>query len=125
VKTENELKTAGFTDSGKDRYLKSTKEYSDTLYAKSVALGDRDKADGMAREITHDHVRSAAHVIAASYGKEGNSRAALFCQIGEYIAAAGVGVGGGKLEEKWGIFMFGISLAIGTVLFVARNTNKV
>lgn len=124
MKTDIELKNAGFTDSGKVRYQKSATEYSDTLYAKSVALGDRDKGDGMPREVTHDHVRSAAHVIAASYGKEGNSRVGIFCQIGEYVSALGAGIGGGKLDESWGIFVFGISLTIGTILFVVRKTNK-
>jgi hypothetical protein len=124
VKTDADLKLQGFTESGIDRYKKSTTEYCDTLFSKSIALGDRDKAAGLPREVTHDHVKTSAHLIAASYGKAGNSRLCIVCQIGEYVCAATAGVGGGKLDHSWGVVLFGLSLVIGTILFVIRNTNK-
>ena len=125
MKTDSELDQAGFTESGKSRYKNTSIEYSDTLFTKAAALGDMDKAKGMPREVTHEHVRSATHAIASSFGKEGNSRAVVFCQVGEYVAAAGVGVGGGKLDQTWGIFLFGLSILIGIILFVSRNTGKI
>lgn len=124
MKTDDELRTKGFTDSGRDRYKRTAGDYCDALFAKAIALGEADKADGLAREVTHDHVKAAAHGIAGSYGKEGSSRLAVGCQIGEYICAATAGVGGNSLAEKWGIVLFGMSLVIGTVLFVIRNTKK-
>jgi hypothetical protein len=124
VKSDDELKAQGFTDSGRDRYKKTAGEYCDTLFAKAVALGDRDKADGLPREVTHDHVKAAAHVIADSYGKVSSSRLSVTCQIGEYVCAATAGVGGNNLTERWGIVAFGMSLTVGTILFVIRNTRK-
>jgi len=124
VKTDQELLEQGFTDSGRDRYKKTAGEYCDTLYTKSLALGDRDKADGFPREVTHDHVKAAAHVIASSYGKRGTSRLTVICQIGEYVCAIAAGVGGSNLSEKWGGIVFGTGLTIGIILFVVRNTRK-
>ncbi len=124
MKSDDQLKAEGFTDSGRDRYKKTAGEYCDALFTKAVALGDRDKADGLPREVTHDHVKASAHVIASSYGKEGSSRLSVICQIGEYVCAATAGVGGNNLAEQWGVVAFGTSLTVGTILFVVRNTKK-
>ena len=122
MKADLELEQAGFTDSGTTRYKNAVAAYYDELYRKSVALGDRDKAIDMPREVTHEHVRSAAAAIAVR-GREGQTTFQVWCQIGEYVCAALAGVGGGKLETSWGTALFGLSLAVGVVLFVTRNTK--
>lgn len=123
MKTDIELKNAGFTDSGITRYRNTEEAYCEELYKKALALGDRDKADDLPREVTHEHVRDAAHAI-ASKGSSGQSTAQVFCQVGEYLFTAAAGVGAGKLDEKWGIILFGVSLTLGVVLFVIRNTRR-
>lgn len=123
MRTDQELQAAGFTDSGATRYRVSAKAYCDELFAKAVALGDRDKASDAAREVTHEHVRSAAAVIAAK-GQNRNDSIQVWCQVGEYVCAATAGVGGGNLDQKWGVVMFGLSLTLGVVLFVVRNTRS-
>jgi len=122
MKTEKDLQDAGFTESGAKRYAATTSAYCEELFLKAVALGDRDKAADTNREVTHDHVRGAAAVLAVR-GRETQSKLQIICQIGEYVAAALAGVGGGRLDATWGIVMFGLSLAIGVVLFVIRNTG--
>ena len=122
MKTDQELEQNGFTDSGTTRYRNAVTAYCDELYAKAIALGDRDKAPDTPREVTHEHVRSAAAAIAIR-GREGQTTLQVWCQIGEYLCAALAGVGGGKLETSWGTALFGISLAVGVILFVTRNTR--
>lgn len=122
MKTDLELEQAGFTDSGTTRYKNAVTAYCDELFGKSVALGDRDKAADTPREVTHEHVRSAAAAIAIR-GRDGQTPLQVWCQIGEYVCAALAGVGGGKLDTSWGTVVFGLSLAVGVVLFVTRNTK--
>lgn len=123
MKSEDELRRVGFTQSGAKRYVAAATAYCEELFAKSIALGDRDKAPDTPREVTHDHVRGAAAVIAVR-GQDGQSTLQIWCQIGEYVCAALAGVGGGKLGQTWGVIMFGLSLTIGVVLFVTRNIRS-
>jgi hypothetical protein len=123
MKTDEELKDAGFTDSGTTRYKASAKAYCDELFAKAVALGDRDKASDAPREVTHEHVRGAAAVLAIR-GQDMQDATQIWCRIGEYICAASAGVGGGNLQQTWGVALFGLSLTVGVVLFVIRNTRS-
>lgn len=121
MKTDQELNSAGFTESGATRYKASAKAYCDELFAKAVALGDRDKASDASREVTHEHVRGAAAVLAIR-GHDKQDASQVWCQVGEYLCAAAAGVGGGKLEQTWGVALFGLSLTLGVILFVIRNT---
>ena len=123
MKTPEELTNEGFTDSGTARYQKTAEEYCHQLFVKASALGERDKAQDMPREVTHEHVRDAAMAI-ATRGRDGQSWLQVWCQIGEYLATAAAGVGAGKLTESWGTILFGSSLTLGIVLFVVRNTKK-
>lgn len=120
MKTDQELKTAGFTDSGLSRYKRTAEDYLDELYTKAVALGDRDKASDTLREVTHEHVRDAA-ITLQRRGREAKSPRQIWCQVGEYVSAGTAGIGAGKLDTTWGIALFGLSLAIGVVLFIVRN----
>lgn len=123
MKTDLELDAGGFTESGAKRYKATATAYSDQLFLRAVALGDNDKAIDAPREVTHDHVRSAAAALAVK-GQDKSDPLQVWCQIGEYVCAASAGVGGGKLEQTWGILMFGISLTAGVVLFVIRNSRS-
>ena len=123
MKTDQELRAAGFTDSGATRYRATTQAYCDEVFAKAVALGDRDKAADAAREVTHEHVRGAAAVLSLK-GQDRSDAVQVWCQVGEYVCASAAGVGGGKLEATWGVAVFGVSLTIGVILFVVRNTRS-
>ena len=112
MKHDADLKVAGFTESGQTRYKQTVNEYSDILFSKSVAFGDADKADDAAREVTHDHVKAAAHQIAESFSRGDKPVFAVWCQVGEYISAAIAGLGAGKLDQSWGIAVFGICLTL-------------
>src|SRR6266850_2336378 len=120
MKSDQDLKAAGFTDSGVSRYKKTAEDYCEELYVKAVALGDRDKASDAPREVTHEHVRDAASDIQRR-GREGKSPTQIWCQVGEYVCAGTAGVGAGKLDTTWGIALFGLSLTLGVVLFIIRN----
>lgn len=123
MKSEAELHSAGFTHSGATRYAATTSAYCEELFTKSIALGDIDKAPDTDREVTHDHVRGAATVLAIR-GQGGQSPGQIACQVGEYVSAAVAGVGGGNLDKSWGILLFCLSLALGVILFVVRNTRN-
>lgn len=122
LKTQQDLQNAGFTPAGIKRYEDTITAYGETLLKKSVAQGNLDKADDSPLEITHEHVRAAAHNIVSTFGKEKPSPLTIPIQIGEYLLTAGAGVGGGALKEKWGLPVLVICLAFAVVLFVVRNT---
>lgn len=121
MKTDTELEQDGFTQSGRQRYSQTVGDFSDTLHQKAVLYADADKAPGMNREVTHDHVRSAAHAIATVGPRSPHSKSSVVCQVGEYVFTAMAGVGGGQLGQQWGIICFGAGLTAAVVLFVIRN----
>lgn len=123
MKTDQELQTGGFTESGAKRYRATATAYCEELFSRAVTLGESDKAADAPREVTHDHVRSAAAALGLK-GQDKFSGTQVWCQVGEYVCAAAAGVGGGKLEQSWGVLLFGISLALGVVLFVTRNSRS-
>ena len=122
MKTEQELQDAGFTPGGRKRYLATVEAYSQSLFEKAVTYGKVDKADDTPLEITQENVRAAAHNIVSIFGKDKPSMWNLPIQIGEHVFTALAGVGGGKLDARWGIALFVISIAIAVILFVVRNT---
>ena len=124
MKSTQELKEAGFTESGKSRYSATLAGYSEALFSKAVNYGEVDKAPDIPREVTHDHVRAAAHSIAASYGSPQRSKLAVFLQILEYVFTAAAGVGGGNLKESWGVPVFVLGVALAVVCFVVRSLKE-
>lgn len=118
MKTDVELAASGFTESGARRYTHTTNDYCDQLFSKAIAFGDVDKASDAPREVTHDHVRSAAISLAARSYTTGKLQVAG--QIGEYVFTALAGVGGGKLDKPGGVLLFGISLTIAAILVMFR-----
>ena len=123
MKTPQELAAEGFTQSGATRYNAATKDYCDQLFAKSIALGENDKAPGSPREVTHDHVRSAAAAMSLRSNNKPRPLS-IICQIGEYVCAAVAGIGSGKLDTPPGILMFVLSVALGVIFFVTRNVGS-
>jgi len=93
------------------------------LFARAIALGESDKAPNAPREVTHEHVRDAADAISRRR-RDAASPLQVGCQVGEYICAAAAGVGGGKLDQAWGIAVFVGSVAIGVILFIVRSNNQ-
>jgi len=120
MKTEQQLEEAGFTESGRSRYLKTVQDYSDEVFNRSVKYGELDKDQSSNLEVTHEHVRESAHSIARSYGKERPTGWAVFGQIGEYVFTAVAGIGGGNLSTSWGTPVFGLSLALAVILIAVR-----
>lgn len=118
MRTDQELITNGFTESGKKRYIEAVGQYSDALFNTSIKLAEASKASDTNIEVTHEYVRDAA--IAISKRKEKPSMIQIFLQIGEYVCTALVGVGSGNLDQQSGVLLFGLSIAIGIILFVIR-----
>ena len=123
MKQDTEFISAGFTESGKQHFSKVTNDYENILFNKSIALGDRDKSLDSRREVTHDHVRSAAYSIACSYGKTDQGKFGLFCHVGEYVSTLTAGIGGGNIKETWGIVLL-IASAVAWMLLFAYRTQK-
>ncbi|MCK5722397.1 MAG: hypothetical protein KAI84_07640 [Gammaproteobacteria bacterium] len=121
--SDEELNIAGFTNSGAPQFNETVEGYSRLLFERAIHFSDVDKATNLPREITHDHVRAAAHSIANSYGKPTKSKWSTVGQIGEYVAIAIVGVGGSNLDNQYGVLVFGVGLLIAVVLIVARLTK--
>lgn len=123
MKSDVDLRKAGFTQSGATRYAATAEDYCEQLFKKSVALGDLDKAPDTEREVTHEHVRGAAAALSLR-NQQTQTPLQIWCQIGEYFFTALAGVGGGNLTKTWGIVTFCLSLVLGMALFVTRNTRS-
>lgn len=119
-----DLDSAGFTSSsGKGQYIKTVEEYSKILFEKSINFGEIDKAQ--AREVTHDHVKSAAHSIATSYGKPTQPKWLWIIKLLQYIFAIFVGVATNHLENLYGAIGFVSFFALGLIcLSIEINTTK-
>lgn len=121
--SEDDLKTKGFTNSGAPKFIDTVKSYSTVLFEKSVHLGEVDRAANFPLEITHDHVRQAAHSIANTYGKPIKPKWVIFSQISEYILTAFVGLSANHLDKPFGIAGFGLGILIVGILIVTRLTK--
>lgn len=108
-----DLDSAGFTTSGRPQYIKTVEEYRKVLFEKSVNYGDIDKAD--IREVTHDHVKSAAHSVASSFGKPTQPKWLWIIKIGQYLCAVLVGVATNHLDKIYGAVGFVCAFAVGGV----------
>jgi len=122
--SQTELTNAGFTNSGSDRYNKSVLEYGKILFDKSVNYGEIDKATNATREVTHEHVKAAAHSIANSYGKPIKPKWIMPVQIGQYLCAALVGLAGGHIDKTEGQIGFAVAFALGAILFIIEKSNS-
>ena len=121
--SDDQLRDAGFTNSGVPRFKETVKEYSGLLFQQAVKFGEVDRAANLPREITHEHIRASAFSIAKSFGKPAKPKWFIPVQIGEYISAAIAGVGGGHLDKPLGIAAFGLGLTAGVILVVTRLTK--
>ncbi|MBK8595322.1 MAG: hypothetical protein IPN83_06980 [Holophagales bacterium] len=117
------LKADGFTESGSKHFCETVEDYAERLHERATHLGDVDKAPKMTREITHEHVRASSHSIARSFGSPPRSGWLVAAQVGEYIATATAGVGGGHLDKQGGIIAFGLGVSVAVVLVVTRLMN--
>tara|TARA_R110002096_G_scaffold199271_13_gene383119 strand:+ start:3192 stop:3575 length:384 start_codon:yes stop_codon:yes gene_type:complete len=124
AKTDQELTGDGFTSAGISRYRQVIDGYTGEVHSKAVRQADAEKASDMPREVTDNHVRAAAHSIASSYGTKVRPKWWIPCHVAEYVFTAVAGVGAGKLDQWWGILMFGVGLGIAVLLIVIRLTSK-
>ncbi len=124
MKNDQELQADGFTESGVNRFKATIAGYEAEVHTKSVHYGEADKAPNAPREITHEHVRAAAHAVANSYGTPVRTRNSIFLQLCEYLLTAAAGVGGGNMSETWGVATFVLSVAIAVICFVTRTFTE-
>lgn len=120
---QNVLQSSGFTNSGITQYQKTLVEYNEILLHKSISYAEVDKPSNGTIEVTHEHVRRAAHSIANSYGKPVKPKWLLPVQVGQYIFAAGCGFCGGFLNQTAGLIGFVCCFIIGGILFVLEKNN--
>lgn len=111
-----------FTTSGKQRFAATVEDYSEQLLTKSVHFGEIDRASGLAPEITHDHVRSAASSISSTFGRAVPPKWYIPANVGEYLLTAASGIGAGHIDKPWGIVTFVLGIAAAVLLIVVRLT---
>lgn len=119
---EAQLISAKFSNTGVARFKETVKQYTEELFKRASMVGLRQKAKDDALEISSSHVREATIEMNKRYGK--TDKKFTFFQAGEYVCTAVVGAGASNLNCGWGIFFFGVALAIGIGLFVVRVTNQ-
>lgn len=124
MKNTEELESDGFTASGLARYQETVKTYAETLRSKAVTYGDADKAPDLPREVTHDHVRAAAHLIANSYGKDKVSSWWIVSQVAEYVLTATSAFALGNTDKPWGTPVFVVSAVVAGILIAVRLSKS-
>lgn len=121
--SDADLNLAGFTISGKERYVKTVNEYSKVLFEKAVNFGEIDKAQ--TREVTHEHVKASAHSIANSFGRPAQTKGLWAIKAGQYLCAALIGVATNHLDKIYGAIGFVVAFSIGGILlYVETSKNK-
>lgn len=117
------LATAGFSNAGVQRFQKTVVEYTKELFRRALANGRASQGENLPLEVTQEHVHSAAASLSGPLVAP-SSRSPWYV-VGhtlEYVGFAIAGLGGGKLDEPWGIYAFGLGLAAGVILVVVRLT---
>lgn len=117
---EDTLRQAGFTSSGEERFKAAMTDFAEQLCARSIQYGDADRAEGLGREITHDHVRSATLRVVGSFARRPRSGWHVTANIGEYICTAIAGLSAGHIQNGWCIVIFVLSVALGVLLIGYR-----
>lgn len=120
VVDEAMLTNAGFVNSGIVRYRTILTDTAKEVFDRAIALGDAAKATGLDREVTHDHVMTAARAIPGHLAAQPRPWWIIPCHILEYVLAIVAGLGAGHIKEDWGVFLFGGGLAVAVLLIVAR-----
>jgi len=118
--SEENLDRAGFTDSGKPGFKRTVSDYSTMLFNKAVRLADVHKAEDCPREVTHEHVKEAAVMIAKSYAKPPVSKWFTLMHVLEYICTLIFGFGLAKLDQSWALPVILFAAVIGVILFTVR-----
>jgi hypothetical protein len=124
AKSDQELSAAGFTSAGISRYRQVIEGYTNEVHSKAVKQAEAEKASDMPLEVTDNHVRAAAHSLASSYGSAVRPKWWIPCHVAEYVFTAVAGVGASKLDQWWGILLFGVGLGLAVLLIVIRLTSK-
>ena len=120
------LTNSGYTPSGITRYTNTVSEYGYELNQRAIAYGEAEKAKGLKREVTHDHVRRAAKAL-GGVTRSQVSGWSVAGQIGEYVFTALAGVCGGQLlrkENGWWIVGFAVCICVALILLVTRLVNR-
>lgn len=120
--SDKDLIDAGFTISGKERYTKTIVEYSKVVFEKAISYSEIDKANS--REVTHEHVKAAAHSIANSFGKPSQPKWLWAAKTGQYLCAALVGVATNHLDNLIGTIGFVVAFSIGGILLYSTTKNR-
>jgi hypothetical protein len=122
--TDATIVEEGFTESGVRKYRDTVQDYALTLLRRAIKHGEIDKATGMVREVTHDHVRQAASAIAGRGELGEQSGWAIAGQVLEYVFIAFAGAGASHLDNPIGTATFGVSLTAAVILIVIRLIRK-
>ena len=120
---ENILDSKGFTLSGKKQFTSTIRDYIGHLLERSLQYGNVDKADGLPVEVTHDHVRASAQSLTTADSRKSVSKWFIAAHVAEYLATAAAGIGGGHLDQQWGIITFGLGISAAVLLVVIRLTK--
>ncbi len=121
--SETELDSSGFTATGKSRFLETVNDYTKLLFDKSIHHGDLQKDSSMAREVTHNNVKTSAYSIANSFGVPQRPTWSIWTQGLEYIFTLIAGGGVGNIDKPEGIIAFVGGAAIALLLFILRMTK--
>lgn len=117
------LTDLGFIESGRKKYIETVSEYGRELAERSAKVAEANRAKGMPIEIADEHVRQTTFKMFA-YFREKQPRGHLMGVVGEYLAAAGIGIGGGNLPELWAVTTLCLSAVVGGVLLSWRTGRE-
>lgn len=107
-----------YTPGAEARIRVTVEDYQAMLKAKAVECCNAERVLDGTPEITAEHVRKAAHIIAGSYGIRAKTNWGI--QVAEYAAVGAVSVGASNIKDSWGLVLFFLALAVGAVLLIAR-----
>ncbi len=120
---EQDVIAQGFTETGQKQFCDTVVDYGNTLLKRSCDYADLEKANNMEREVTHTHVKNAAHSLTINNINK-TSHWRVLAHVAEYLVATGLGVGASNLNEIWGIILFGICVITLSILVATRLSGR-
>ena len=124
--TVDNAKLKNFTPTGAQHFNTTVEDYSQVLLARSLSNAKVDQVAGMQLEVTHQHVRNAAHHLANSYGRPQKPQWLVYTQIAEYLCTGAAGYGLNLMTssdtntQHKGILWFTLNAAVVVLLIVIR-----
>lgn len=124
MKTPEQLKSAGFTETGITEYTETVNDYADELFDHAITYSSYNRKQAAGVEVTGEHVVRGARRLARIFARPRSTVLSITSHVAEYIFFALTGAGFARLFTWWGIPLAGLSLSFAVILMELRHMRN-